>query len=222
MDISPLIEALEAESEPQRAIDIRNYMKTDMDTYGVSIPFLRKSTKAFLRQQSDWNSAKSRELCKVLWNTNNWHLRQAAIEVLVADIKLHRQDAKVTLEFCEQEIMPYLDGWAFTDTLANKVLSQIIPATCHLLIWMENDSFWIRRCALLSQLARLKTQTFDFQTHQTIVYHLIPDNEWFIQKAIGWSLREIGKKHPEYVLAFCDDRPEMSNFARKEATRNLV
>jgi 3-methyladenine DNA glycosylase AlkD len=61
----------------------------------------------------------------------------------------------------------------------------------------------------------------DLDVHQQCVDHLIDDKEWFIQKAIGWSLRTIAYKQPEWVLSFVEDRPNMSKFAKKEALRRL-
>jgi len=49
---------------------------------------------------------------------------------------------------------------------------------------------------------------------------MVDDHEWFIQKAIGWWLRELSKHNPERVKSFLAEyAPRMKPFAVREATR---
>jgi len=89
MDIQPLIDAMESGQDFERAAQIKRYMKTEMDTIGLTMAELRSATKNFvktLRQQHDWNAELSRQLVSELWSQFNWTMRQSAIEVLVYDI----------------------------------------------------------------------------------------------------------------------------------------
>jgi 3-methyladenine DNA glycosylase AlkD len=225
MDIQPLIDAMESGQDFERAAQIKRYMKTEMDTIGLTMAELRSATKNFvktLRQQHDWNAELSRQLVSELWSQFNWTMRQSAIEVLVYDIAYHKKDAAASLKYCEEVILPKLDGWALTDVLATKVLPFLVPNPQYLLNWLNDDSFWIRRCSLLAQFPQIRKMQADLEVHQQCVDHLIDDKEWFIQKAIGWSLRTIGYKQPEWVLSFVEDRPNMSKFAKKEALRRII
>ena len=51
---------------------------------------------------------------------------------------------------------------------------------------------------------------------------MVPDHRWFIQKAIGWWLRDLSKHDPERTRAFVATHGEaMKPFAVKEALRLL-
>ena len=227
-DLQPLLSALEASSTEAQSLQIAKYMKTEKPVYGVKVPLLRSLVREYASQQreifSPWDAEKSRSLAKCLWQTENWSLQQAAIEVLEYDLKWHKKEASKleTLKFCEGLIMPGLDGWAQTDLLATKVLPYLVPNAQHLLGWLDSKSFWIRRCSLLAQFPQMRKQQADLQVYLQCVDALLEDSEWFIQKAIGWSLRECGKKEAEWVLSVVEQRPKMSKLARKEALRNLV
>lgn len=66
--------------------------------------------------------------------------------------------------------------------------------------WASHDNMWLRRAALLFQLKYKK------QTNEELLYQYIVKNadskEFFIQKAIGWALREYSKTNPESVRKF--------------------
>jgi 3-methyladenine DNA glycosylase AlkD len=48
------------------------------------------------------------------------------------------------------------------------------------------------------------------------------DPEWFIQKAIGWWLRELSKRDPKRVRQFLTDHgPKLRGVAKREATKYL-
>jgi 3-methyladenine DNA glycosylase AlkD len=68
--------------------------------------------------------------------------------------------------------------------------------------WSVDDNFWLRRSAILFQLK------YKQQTNEDLLYDYIVKNadskEFFIQKAIGWALREYSKTNPESVKAFIE------------------
>lgn len=64
--------------------------------------------------------------------------------------------------------------------------------------WAEDQDFWIRRSALLAAMEPLKLgATFtQFARHADA---MLDETEFFIRKAIGWVLRETGKRRPDEV-----------------------
>jgi 3-methyladenine DNA glycosylase AlkD len=69
---------------------------------------------------------------------------------------------------------------------------------------------------LLFQL-RYKENT-DFELLKSLIRSLASSEEFFIQKAIGWSLREYSKTFPEKVLEFVEEQP-LASLSYREATR---
>ena len=113
--------------------------------------------------------------------------------------------------------------WDVVDVLGPKVLglyfqrfpqelSEWIP------IWMESPNFWHQRLCILFQLG-YKNQT-DLTLLSTIILSLNTSKEFFIQKAIGWSLRQYARTDPEWVLNFVDHHPLMP-LSKREALKHL-
>ena len=84
--------------------------------------------------------------------------------------------------------------------------------------WSTDDSFWIRRLAILSQLQRRE------RTDRALLAEVIEpnrgDTEFFIRKAIGWALRDLAKADPEWVRAYVE-ATELSPLSRREALKHI-
>ncbi len=84
--------------------------------------------------------------------------------------------------------------------------------------WSTAKDFWRRRLALLSQLRSSKTTDLEL-LEQVIVPNLDYD-EFFVQKALGWSLRNISRHETQWVLDFVK-RYDLTPFAEREALKNI-
>src|SRR5690606_3000498 len=92
--------------------------------------------------------------------------------------------------------------WDTVDMLAQKPIGKIAedsPSIINSTIdnWSQNENMWLRRTAILFQLK------YKEKTNEDLLYTYIKRNsdskEFFIQKAIGWALREYSKTNPESV-----------------------
>ena len=66
--------------------------------------------------------------------------------------------------------------------------------------WLKSDHLWLRRAALLFQLRYQELTDAEFLFHSC--RHCAQEREPFIQRAIGWALREYGKTNPQAVVDF--------------------
>jgi len=90
-----------------------------------------------------------------------------------------------------------------------------------MLKWSTDDDIWLRRIAIDHQNGR-KDKTNTVLLEKILINNLGTD-EFFINKAIGWSLREYSKTNPEWVRAFVDkNRNKMSNLSIREASKYLL
>ena len=89
-----------------------------------------------------------------------------------------------------------------------------------MLKWSNDDDFWVRRIAIDHQLCR-KLDT-NVELLEKILVNNFGSSEFFINKAIGWSLRDYSKYNPEWVRGFieryCD---KMNSLSLKEASKYL-
>lgn len=83
----------------------------------------------------------------------------------------------------------------------------------------RSESFWDRRVALNLQLG-FKEQTDQAYLKQSILQDLATD-EFFIQKAIGWALRDYSKTNPEWVTKFITENPGLSTLAVREGSKYI-
>ena len=82
----------------------------------------------------------------------------------------------------------------------------------------QHDNFWRRRLGLILQLG-YRTQTDVALLEQAIAADVTTD-EFFIQKAIGWALRDYSKTNPAWVKTILARYP-LSALAVKEASKYL-
>ena len=89
-----------------------------------------------------------------------------------------------------------------------------------LLEWSLSDNIWLRRIAIDHQLLRKdKTNT---ELLEKIIINNLNNKEFFINKAIGWSLRDYSKTNPDWVRDFIERHKEnMANLSIKEASKYI-
>jgi 3-methyladenine DNA glycosylase AlkD len=89
-----------------------------------------------------------------------------------------------------------------------------------LLQWSLDPNFWLRRIAIDHQLGR-KAQT-DTALLEQIILNNFGQTEFFINKAIGWSLREYSKTNPAWVRAFVErHRQDLAPLSVREASKYI-
>jgi 3-methyladenine DNA glycosylase AlkD len=113
--------------------------------------------------------------------------------------------------------------WDVVDVLGPKVLGlyfQRFPQERSewISIWMKSPNFWHQRLCILFQLDYKKNT--DVTLLSTIILSLNTSKEFFIQKAIGWSLRQYARTDPEWVLDFVDNHPLMP-LSKREALKHF-
>jgi 3-methyladenine DNA glycosylase AlkD len=87
--------------------------------------------------------------------------------------------------------------------------------------WATDPDFWVRRASLLAELRSLKAGA-DMRPFLRRADRMLDEKEFFIRKAIGWVLREVGKKRPDEVVAWLAPRTgRTSGVTIREAVRYL-
>jgi len=82
--------------------------------------------------------------------------------------------------------------------------------------WMVSGNIWLQRSCILFQL-KYKKDT-DTELLYSFIEKLTSSNEFFIQKSIGWALREYSKVNPPEVLRYTEST-ELKPLSRREALR---
>ena len=116
--------------------------------------------------------------------------------------------------------------WALIDDMSFNVvapvLSEIEDAAPIRSRWAEDDDFWVRRTAMLALLPGLRRSTEGWGEFTEYADAMLVEKEFFIQKAIGWILREVSKHSPNLVVAWLRPRAAIaSSVTMREAIKYL-
>jgi 3-methyladenine DNA glycosylase AlkD len=116
--------------------------------------------------------------------------------------------------------------WALVDGLAASVAGSLVerfPEAAETLdSWSTDEDFWVRRSSLLALLGPIRRGGGDFARFSRYADGMLEEREFFIRKAIGWVLREAGKKRPELVYSWLLPRARRaSGLTVREAVRYL-
>lgn len=224
MTLDDALAALQAAIEPGRAEQMTAYHKQSRVVLGVGNEVLNDLSKAW-RQDLDLEARVA--LASALWDTDIFEARILAAKLLTqARIK---EDAAVweLLQSC----VPSFDSWAIADHACSAIAKrlQAEPARLDLVeSWTVAEAMWTRRAALVATLpwAKLSNpKAADLAARERILgwaEDYVTDRDWFIQKAIGWWVRDLSKHDAARARAFLDvNGDRLKAFARKEAMKYL-
>src|SRR5712692_4433973 len=200
---SVLADAIDVElrrhRNPARAPAEKTYLKSDLEFLGVGLPAMRETVRTVKRENSGLDRRGLVALVRTLWSRPVFERRMTAVLLLEAFQPL-LQPAEMNLleRFIRQS-----KTWAFVDELAIAIVGPLVERSPELLRvldrWALDDDFWLRRSAMLALLRPLRRGDGDFTRFARYAEAMLPGSEFFIRKAIGWVLRETGKKRPELV-----------------------
>jgi 3-methyladenine DNA glycosylase AlkD len=211
---------------PARASAEKAYLKSPLRFHGVTVPDVRRQAAEMVRRQipelADRRGLLS--LAGAFYDTDFHDLRSTAIALLE-----RRQTLLVAGDLAWLcDLVRRSASWAHVDWLVTKVIGPIIaraPAAVRrrtLRAWARDPDFWVRRAALLAQLDELRAGDGDFPLFAAVAAPMLTEKEFFIRKAIGWVLREVGRRRPQLAFEFLRaHRARLSGLTLREGSRRL-
>ena len=192
-------------------------MKNNFPFLGIQTPIRSALQKPFLQnlkseKEIDW------DLVHRLWNEKEREFQYVAIDYLIAKKK---QLTPTDLNLIKQ-LISTKSWWDSVDLLASHLVGFIFQhfpeAQEEILQWATSENLWLRRTSIICQLKSKSNTNTAFLT-QTITSNL-NSNEFFINKAIGWALREYSKSDPKWVSEFIE-KHSLHSLSKKEASKHL-
>lgn len=208
----------ESREDKEKSDAMSRYMRNLFDFYGVPTPERKEVYNDFIRSEKrtkaiDWDFLdKCYEDC------------HREFQYLVYDYLLALK------QYVSFEDMPKIrtyittkPWWDTTDFLC-KVIGDVglrdsrIKAL--MIDWSKSDNIWLKRTAIEHQLG-LKEKTDTGLLEQIIVNNFGSD-AFFVNKAIGWALRDYSKTDPEFVREFLNKHSDkMARLSVKEASKYI-
>ena len=210
----------EQNANPAQAGPMKKYMRDQFEYLGIKSPQLSDLLKIFIQQNGlpplDQLDPISREL---------WSLPQREFQYTATGF-LGRLENKLEPEFITtiEYLLITKSWWDTVDTTAGHTVGthfRRFPKVRekYLKKWRKSDNFWLRRTTLLFQLGYKKETDFDLLCE--IIHENLGSDEFFINKAIGWALRQYAWIDPNPVRKFVKATEELHPLSRREALKNI-
>lgn len=221
----PWVSAVEStfrqHANPEYAKQMAAYMKDNFPYLGINTP-LRKSLLTEIKSQSpEPDLTQLQEVVLVLWAMNEREFQYVALYLLQRNLsKLPPSWIPFLLQLITEK-----SWWDSVDTIAGSIISGIIKKhpealETHLFNCISHNNFWINRTAIIAQLKLHQKTDVEFLT-AAILPHM-HSKEFFLRKAIGWSLRQYAKSNPQWVIDFVTTHEdELSGLSKREALKHI-
>lgn len=203
----------------EKAIPMEKYMKNHFKFLGIKTPERRALMKQFFSETDLLKLEFQQNFVQCLWEKKEREYQYAALDYINKSLK---KISKQELPLFEKLIMTK-SWWDTVDSIAPHAvghIAKIAPEVKGEVIetWAYGEHLWLRRASILFQL-KYKEDTEESRLYRYIL-HNASSKEFFIQKAIGWSLREYSKTNPESVRQFIHEH-SLSKLSVREGSKYI-
>lgn len=217
--VQSIQEALRPLANDNNASAMKAYMRGQFDYFGIKAGPRREVVKPQFLKNALPTVHELQAIVNDCWRQPQREFQMVAIDLLIKQKHL-----------ISPSLLPDIERWILTkswwdtiDMIAVNVagaLALTSPKETQPFIqkWRENENFWLRRTAILFQL-KYKSKT-DVELLTAVITENQFDKEFFIQKAIGWALREYSKTDAEFVRELLIQQA-IDGLAKREALKWL-
>ena len=218
-DHKGIIEKFEANRNEEQAGPMAAYMKNHFSFLGIKSPLRKQLLK---EQYAEYALPEPERLFEEVWKLYELPKReyQYAAIALLEKMKKH-----LTIEDLPalRQLIETKSWWDSVDSIAPKSVGDVVKLDRAygekvMQEWSNSDNMWTNRSAILHQLK------FKQETNTDLLFEIIQQHagstEFFIQKAIGWVLREYAKTNPDLVKQFVSEHP-LKPLSKREALKHF-
>ena len=230
MKINQFIEHLRINKNVEKSEGMENYMRNQFEFLGLQAVERRKLSSVFQKELRKETASRydseNPEQSIIDWDVIHtlWDQPEREFQLTAIDYLKRVEKYLVLDDFKELEKLVLKKSWWDTvDFLAKNIGSLVLkyPELIQVMrSWSLHENLWIRRVSILHQLS------FKEKTDTSLLSEIILDHsdeeEFFIQKAIGWALREYAKTDEQWVVDFVRDHlDDLSTLSIREATKHM-
>ena len=218
MSLADLLEELEAAKDPEKAGPMEAYMRHQFPFLGIEGPernalYRKYFPSAKKTKMIDWDFV---DIC--------WEKGPREYQYVAANYLKTMQSYLTKDDLPKLERLVVTKSWWDTVDILDRVVGSLVADHQELeevlLKWSLSDNIWLRRVAIDHQL--LRKEKTNVQLMEKILLNNLDQTEFFINKAIGWALRDYSKTNPEWVARFIEKNKErMAELSIKEASKYL-
>ena len=212
---------LEENQNPVDAPRMKSYMKDQYEYYGIKSPVRNVLSSRIYKEHKAFILENLEEFVHVMWNEPYREYQYIAMDVL------KKSKNKLTLENLPmvEWLITQKSWWDTVDFLASTLVGYIFSKNPELIYpkveaYLNSGNMWLQRTAVLFQLkyGQLTDKELLFDT----IRQLRGGKEFFINKALGWALRQYSKYNPGAVGEFIEtEKATLSGLTIREGSKYL-
>ena len=210
----------EKNANSSQAAPMKKYMRDQFDYLGIKTPQAKTLQKEFYAAHGLPEVSELDTIVHDLWVLPEREYKYVAMGLM------DKFQKKVPAEFITtiEHLIITESWWDTVDLIATHQIGTLFMKypkvrEKYLKKWRKSKNIWLRRTTILFQLL-YKDET-DFELLSDLIRENLGSDEFFINKAIGWSLRQYGKTDPKAVKKFVKETKELHPLSVREAMKHL-
>ncbi len=215
--IDEIDQSLRSASNPELAEGMAAYMKGHFSYLGIKKPLRAEKTATQIRS-FEGSIDDLFEAVFLLWELEEREFQYVAMELLERYKRLLKPEHLPHLK----SLIVSKSWWDTVDKLSTNIIGFIILKNPELksevFLWGDEKNMWLQRCSILFQLS-FKGKT-DKELLTAAIERHRGSKEFFLQKAIGWSLRQYARTDARWVLKFVEEIP-LAPLSKREALKHF-
>lgn len=218
--LEPFKHLLEQNANAENAMAMKMYMKGRFEFYGIKSPDRKELQKQFLAEYGQ-PIPFDPQVFRACWKADQREFQMFGLDLLRRQAKKAQEHDLALIE----ELIVTKSWWDTVDGLASWICGpyfQKFPDKARPVTdaWAVSENMWLRRTSILFQLG-YKART-DAKVLTDHIEKNLGSDEFFINKAIGWALREYGKVEPDFVRDYVARiEQKLHPLSIREALKNL-
>lgn len=200
MSIQSLKSDLQALANPTKAVFFPSFFKTGPGQYGEGDVFIGVTVPEQRVVAKKYESLSLGDVEKLLESPIHEH-RITALLILVLKYQKTR-DAKIVDFYLAHT--KQVNNWDLVDSSADKILGHSLLDVKHDILYtlVKSSVLWERRIAIVATWAFIRKN--EFEDTFRLSEMLLSDKHDLMHKAVGWMLREVGKRDEKALCDFLD------------------
>jgi 3-methyladenine DNA glycosylase AlkD len=180
-------------SKPHKALLYRRFHKTNLGEYGENFIFLGISVPNLRILAKKFSNIALYDI-KNLLNSKYHEIKMLALLLLVEKYNKAENAYKTKIFDFYLKNTQYINSWDLVDLTAEKIIGSYLQDKNRNILYLmaKSNNFWERRISIVATHKFIRNH--DFITTLEIAAILLNDTEDIIHKAVGWMIREIGKR----------------------------
>ena len=201
--IKNILREIKTQASPERAKTSAWFFKTGKGQYGAGDKFIGLTVPQMRAIAKRYKTISFADVSKLLQSPIHEH-RFVALEILVMKYDEGSPSNQKTIVQYYLKHLKYVNNWDLVDTSAPYILGDYLRDKSKAVLYRlaHSPNLWNRRVGIVSTNGLIADNQLTDAIRISRI--LISDNEDLIQKAVGWMLREVGKKNKKLLIKFLD------------------